>query len=469
MKAIENLFWHPLSVSKHSDHARLQQASQLVWKVTKSGGKLRSVCDMGKWKHRFQRVTGIDLAARALRRLSKIGLRRHGSDRHRVERRSFRHSSGSIRHRDHKHTLFADGQAVRQSSKTISTESSSPMSWGELVHRNDERYSMVLKQYNYRLALYRKMPLKAMSRLWGQFNQLELPLWLRRPSLRLYIWMFGCSLQDAAVQDLSQYRNLSEFFRRVLRPGIRPIDGAHILTSPADGKVLHCGAVKDGMLEQVKGVNYSLFGFLGPLDHLLPKRPVEMDAAGLTDEEYYQKLLINPANKLYHCIIYLAPGDYHRFHSPADWTVYARRHFPGELFSVNPGIARWLQGVFNFNERAVYVGKWNHGFFSMTAVGATNVGSINVKFDKTLSTNTGTMWPSGSYYDHHFNSVKKQNGHIQLQKGELFGDFNLGSTIVLLFEAPQSFCFRITPGQRLRYGQGIGGCARQLSNHYSRK
>jgi len=56
--------------------------------------------------------------------------------------------------------------------------------------------------------------------------------------------------------------------------------------------------------------------------------------------------------------------------------------FTGELFSVNPGIARWLQGVFNFNERAVYVGSWEHGFFSMAAVGATNVGSINVCFDE---------------------------------------------------------------------------------------
>jgi len=34
------------------------------------------------------------------------------------------------------------------------------------------------------------------------------------------------------------------------------------------------------------------------------------------------------------------------------------------------------------NERAVYVGEWEHGFFSMTAVGATNVGSIKVHSDK---------------------------------------------------------------------------------------
>ena len=68
-----------------------------------------------------------------------------------------------------------------------------------------------------------------MSRLWGQFNQLEIPKWLRKPALSTYIWMFNCSLSDAAVQDLNQYRNLSEFFRRELRAGIRPLDGAHVL------------------------------------------------------------------------------------------------------------------------------------------------------------------------------------------------------------------------------------------------
>jgi len=81
------------------------------------------------------------------------------------------------------------------------------------------------------MSLYRKMPLKLMSRLWGQFNQLELPTWLRRPAFRLYIWLFGCCLEEAAVQDLSKYRNLSEFFRRTLRPGIRPIDPARELVS----------------------------------------------------------------------------------------------------------------------------------------------------------------------------------------------------------------------------------------------
>ena len=97
---------------------------------------------------------------------------------------------------------------------------------------------------------------------------------------------------------------------------------------------------------------------------------------------YEKSVLYDPNNVLYHCVIYLAPGDYHRFHSPTDWEIFYRRHFPGELFSVNPSVARWLEGLFNLNERVVYYGKWRYGFFSMTPVGATNVGSIRCYMDE---------------------------------------------------------------------------------------
>ena len=56
----------------------------------------------------------------------------------------------------------------------------------------------------------------------------------------------------------------------------------------------------------------------------------------------------------------------------------------GDLFSVHPGIARMVAGLFNHNERVVLSGSWKHGFFSFTAVGAYNVGSINLKFDKVI-------------------------------------------------------------------------------------
>lgn len=50
--------------------------------------------------------------------------------------------------------------------------------------------------------------------------------------------------------------------------------------------------------------------------------------------------------------------------------------------SVNPGVARWIKELFCHNERVVLTGDWKHGFFSLTAVGATNVGSIRIYFDQ---------------------------------------------------------------------------------------
>jgi len=305
------------------------------------------------------------------------------------------------------------------------------------------------------------MPLKAISRLWGKVNRMNLPQWLRSPAFKLYIWLFGCNLQEAAIEDLKHYKNLGEFFRRPLKPDVRPIDPSHSVTSPADGTVLHYGRVENGHLEQVKGIHYSLHGFLGPANW---KKETEIQPAEqvqqlhtphpMSEEEYELSIKENPENELYHCVIYLAPGDYHRFHSPASWDVSFRRHFPGELLSVNPGIARWVQGLFNFNERAVYYGSWIHGFFSMTAVGATNVGSIKVNCDEDLVTNCGRRWKEGTYFDKNFTN---NNGKgIPIKKGEEFGEFNLGSTIVLIFEAPKDFKFNIGEGQKIRFGEPVG-------------
>ena len=45
---------------------------------------------------------------------------------------------------------------------------------------------------------------------------------------------------------------------------------------------------------------------------------------------------------------------------------------------------------------------------------------------------------------------------IKCTKGELFGEFDLGSTIVLVLEAPKhSFRFLVEPGQRVLCGQGL--------------
>lgn len=35
------------------------------------------------------------------------------------------------------------------------------------------------------------LPLKAVSRVWGRFNELEIPYYLRVPGFKLYSWIFG--------------------------------------------------------------------------------------------------------------------------------------------------------------------------------------------------------------------------------------------------------------------------------------
>ena len=45
-------------------------------------------------------------------------------------------------------------------------------------------------------------------------------------------------------------------------------------------------------------------------------------------------------------------------------------------------MARRLENLFVLNERVALLGRWRYGFFSMVPVGATNVGSIRINFDK---------------------------------------------------------------------------------------
>ncbi|XP_041666162.1 phosphatidylserine decarboxylase proenzyme, mitochondrial isoform X1 [Cheilinus undulatus] len=309
------------------------------------------------------------------------------------------------------------------------------------------------------VALYRSFPTRFLSRAWGRLNGVELPTWLRKPVFTLYIWTFGVNMKEAAVEDLHHYRNLGEFFRRRLKPAVRPVCASSCLISPADGRILHFGRVKNSEVEQVKGVTYSLENFLGP------QKRQSSDSSSFRD-----LLLSSPDNDLFHVVVYLAPGDYHCFHSPTDWRVELRRHFPGSLMSVNPGVARLVKELFCLNERVALTGQWQHGFFSLTAVGATNVGSIRVYFDQDLQTNV-PRYSKGSFHDRSYVTKDDQEvkaggeggvasvngGGVALQKGAPLGEFNLGSTIVLLFEAPKDFTFNLQPGQRIRVGEGLGG------------
>lgn len=192
--------------------------------------------------------------------------------------------------------------------------------------------------------------------------------------------------------------------------------------------------------------------------------------------------------QLYYMVVYLAPGDYHRFHSPVSWVVSQRRHFAGELYSVSPYLVRTLPGLFTLNERVVLLGRWRWGFFSYTPVGATNVGSIIVNFDRELRTNsliTDTAAdraaeeaqdrgePYSGFAEATYESSSELLGGHALSRGEEMGGFQLGSTIVMVFEAPvgrqrsvggshsdeesgNTWEWCVQKGQKVQVGQALG-------------
>lgn len=73
------------------------------------------------------------------------------------------------------------------------------------------------------------LPLKTVSRLYGAFNNVTLPVWFRVPGYKLYAFIFGVNLDECEPSDLKEYRSMSEFFMRKLKPGVRPIDHAQLV------------------------------------------------------------------------------------------------------------------------------------------------------------------------------------------------------------------------------------------------
>lgn len=254
-----------------------------------------------------------------------------------------------------------------------------------------------------------------------------------------------------------------------------------------DGTVLRFGELKGSgtMIEQVKGFSYSVSSLLGA-SSLLPvitegdmhKESSEQQGNlkeknkkswwrfSLASPKIRDTVSACPAKGLYYCVIYLSPGDYHLIHSPADWNVLVRRHFSGHLFPVNERATRTIRNLYVQNERVVLEGLWEGGFMAIAAIGATNIGSIKLFIEPELQTNQrrqkilNSEPPDERVYA--LEGVGKS-----LKKGAEVAAFNLGSTVVLVFQAPtlkmlqnrdssSEFRFSIRRGDRVRVGEALG-------------
>ncbi len=269
-------------------------------------------------------------------------------------------------------------------------------------------------------ALLRLFPTNLLSRLTGIVAAIPLPFPLNFIILRMYALLFGVDRAEAQY-PLSKYLSLQSFFTRALRPDARPVDSnPKSVISPVDGTLVRVEDVSGGTLLQAKGWHYPIRGLLG-------------------DARQAARYLGGSA-----CTLYLSPADYHRIHMPLAGTVESLCYLPGRLFPVNRFSLFRIENLFLLNERLILHIQTQAGKMAMVLVGATNVGKIRVRFDDVQR----RLVRQGPY-------VRSYNREIFLDKGEEVGCFELGSTVILLFEK-ERVCLSPGEGVRTKMGEAIG-------------
>jgi phosphatidylserine decarboxylase len=142
---------------------------------------------------------------------------------------------------------------------------------------------------------------------------------------------------------------------------------------------------------------------------------------------------------------YLSPKDYHRYHIPTDLKVIKAVHIPGKFYPVNIKSLKMRVNLFIENERVVILCEATNGKrFYMVLVSALNVGVMQVSFEPSIQTNaTARTTPREYNFD-----------DLYLKKGDDFGCFEMGSTIVILSEKDM-FKLDAKVGDNVKYAQTI--------------
>ncbi|MEW9700305.1 archaetidylserine decarboxylase [Paenibacillus sp. SI8] len=226
---------------------------------------------------------------------------------------------------------------------------------------------------------------------------------------RLFISRFaksyGIRIEDAE-KHIKDYASLNDFFTRRLKPGLRPIhEDISRVVSPVDAAITGIGDIKDGLILNVKGQDYTI-------DELLNRSP----------------RTVNYKNGFYF-VLYLSPTDYHRIHSPITGDVLEKEHVPGKVYPVNEFGLRHMRRVLSRNERLITFMQHEAGEVAVVKVGALNVSSIQYV----------TPLPN------------------HLERGQELAYFEFGSTVVLLFE-DEMFMPRsdLQLGSKVKMGEELG-------------
>jgi len=275
------------------------------------------------------------------------------------------------------------------------------------------------------------LPRNAISQAFGAIARLRLPIF--SAAFRdWFVRQFNIDMSDSA-RPQQEYANVHELFIRELKAGAREIASSEVV-SPVDGKLSQEGYLDSADLQmiQAKGRTYSLTSLLRDPDL----------AARFQGGSY--------------AVIYLAPFNYHRIHSPADGSLISALYCPGTLWPVNSSSVQQIDELFCVNERLTSRIKLKAGGeILVVKVGATNVGRISLAYTPDIVTNSARV-PSKT----HACSVWNPLAPILLSKGSPLGVFELGSTVVLVCSRevrernPQLFQGKC--GSDVRMGQSLG-------------
>ncbi|HYP86645.1 MAG TPA: archaetidylserine decarboxylase [Polyangiaceae bacterium] len=242
--------------------------------------------------------------------------------------------------------------------------------------------------------ILRVLPRVHISRAVGRLCDQPIPSGFARAVERAYCRAYQVNM-DEAEGHLGSYQSFDAFFTRPLKKGARSISPDPVV-SPSDGKLSCFGRIETGGQIHVKGQLYEAGELIGD----------NQDAQRYAGGQF--------------AVVYLAPGDYHRVHSPVDGQVTLLRGMPGDLYPVNSIGERYVPRLFVRNNRvAIVIDTEQLGRVTVVMVGATIVGRISVV------AMPGPAVPPGTHVI--------QPGYA-VARGDEIGMFHLGSTAVVLLE-----------------------------------
>ena len=275
------------------------------------------------------------------------------------------------------------------------------------------------------VAMQHVLPQHALSRLVLSITRVRTP-WFKNLTTRAFLTLFPrVDMSEAQEADPYAYGSFNEFFTRTLRADVRPTAAAtDAIVCPVDGTVSQLGVLDEDRLLQAKGRFYTL-------PDLLAKRAWASRFVGGS-----------------FMTIYLAPFDYHRIHMPARGTLRDTVYVPGRLFSVNTVTAARVPRLFARNERVLTLFDSPHGQFAVILVGALNVGSI------------ATVWAGDIAPAPHRKITHYAVTDLTLERAQEMGRFNMGSTVILLFERGRvEWNPTLDAGTPVKLGQSLGRLA----------